>query len=245
MDSREKYRKWHRQQVRRQQMIERAVIVGVFVLVVLIILSITLYKNHKKSVEMASEAAETEKYNPTEPPLDVQLLDPNEYSRPQIALEEVNGIVIHYTANPGTSAQQNRDYFNGLAESHTTKASAHFVIGLKGEIIQCVPCNEIAYASNDRNYDTVSIECCIEDDSGKFNEKTYESLMSLTSWLMGRYDLSIDDVIRHYDITQKNCPKYYVEHEDAWEQLKIDLENYIDENGVLKNENTEIKTSKK
>ena len=57
------------------------------------------------------------------PEIDVELLDVNEYSRPGIALEQVNSIVIHYTANPGSSAMANRDYFEGLKDAHTTKAS--------------------------------------------------------------------------------------------------------------------------
>lgn len=166
------------------------------------------------------------------PDLDVQLLDVNPYSRPGTAIDEVAGIVIHYTANPGTTAQQNRDYFNNLATTGETYASSHFVIGLEGEIIQCIPCSEIAYASNDRNHDTLAIECCIEDDTGEFNSATYASLVELTAWLVGRYDLSISDVIRHYDVTGKNCPKYYVEHEDAWEQFKADVVDYLLENGT-------------
>ena len=42
----------------------------------------------------------------------------------------------------------------------------------------------------------------------------------------------MDDVIRHYDVTGKNCPKYYVEHEDAWKQFKVDVADYIEKNGV-------------
>ena len=110
------------------------------------------------------------------------------------------------------------------------------VIGLEGEIVQCIPCNEISYASNNRNSDTISIECCIEDETGKFNDSTYQSLIELTTWLMGRYDLSADDVIRHYDVTGKKCPLYFVEHEDAWEQFHKDLDTYIEENGVPKEE---------
>ena len=48
--------------------------------------------------------------------------------------------------------------------------------------------------------------------------------------------MSVDDVIRHYDVTGKECPKYYVEHEDAWEQFKQDLLDYIEENGIEKEE---------
>ena len=154
----------------------------------------------------------------------------------QEELSQVNGIVVHYTANPGTTAQQNRDYFEGLAQSGETHASSHFVIGISGEIIQCIPCNEIAYASNDRNSDTVSIECCIPDDTGKFTDATYGSLVHLVTWLMGRYDLTTDDVIRHYDVTGKACPKYYVENEAAWEQFKSDLVDYIETNGIAKTE---------
>ncbi len=167
-----------------------------------------------------------------QPAMDVELLTPNEYSRPQLALDKVNGIVIHYTANPGTGAKQNRDYFEGLKDSHDTKASSHFIIGLDGEIVQCIPTTEISYASNDRNSDTISIECCHEDSTGEFNQDTYASLVHLTAWLCGKFQLTTEDVIRHYDVTGKNCPKYYVENEDAWEQFKKDVDTYIEQNGV-------------
>lgn len=156
----------------------------------------------------------------SEPDIDVQLLDINPYSRPGIQSNGITGIVIHYTANPGSTAQENRDYFNGLQYSQETSASSNFIVGLDGEIIQCVPTWEVAYASNDRNYDTVSIEVCHPDDTGKFTDATYRSLVQLTAWLCVKFGLTEDDVIRHYDVTGKNCPKYFVEHEDAWEDFK-------------------------
>ena len=156
----------------------------------------------------------------SEPDIDVQLLDVNPYSRPGIESDGITGIVIHYTANPGSTAQDNRDYFNGLQYSQETSASSNFVVGLDGEIIQCVPTWEVAYASNDRNYDTVSIEVCHPDESGKFTDKTYRSLVQLTAWLCVKFDLTADDVIRHYDVTGKNCPKYFVENEEVWAAFK-------------------------
>ena len=154
------------------------------------------------------------------PELDVELLTVNPYSRPGTELPSVNAIVIHYTANPGASARANRDYFENLKDSHTTKASSHFVIGLDGEIVQCIPTWEVSYASNDRNKDTISIECCHPDESGKFNKKTYKSMVQMTAWLCQKFGLTEEDVIRHYDITGKNCPKYFVEDEEAWEEFK-------------------------
>ena len=161
------------------------------------------------------------------PPFEVDLLDVNEYSRPGTPLEKVKGIVIHYTANPGSTAKNNRDYFQGLKDSHETKASSHFVVGIEGEIVQCIPSSEIAYASNSRNEDTISIETCHEDTTGKFTDKTYISLVRLTGWLCYRYNLSADDVIRHYDVTGKICPKYYVDYPKEWERFKEDVGKQI------------------
>ena len=157
------------------------------------------------------------------PERDIQLLTPNPYSRPQYALEEVHDIVIHYVGNPNTTAQQNRDYFESLKDG-SRSASSHFVVGLEGEIIQCISCSEWCYASNQRNYDTIAIEVCHPDETGKFNDSTYRSVVDLTAWLCKAFEIGPKHVIRHYDVTGKKCPKYYVEHEDAWEQMLADIE---------------------
>ena len=153
------------------------------ILIAVILLGSILGIIHKVKQERAQQTVSDsswditdKKYVDQRPELDVELLPVNEYSRPGLALKKVRGIVVHYTANPGTTAIQNRNYFAGLEQSHQTKASSHFVIGLDGEIVQCIPCNEIAYASNNRNSDTIAIECCIPDDTGKFNDSTYQSL---------------------------------------------------------------------
>ena len=100
-------------------------------------------------------------------------------------------------------------------------------MGYEGEIVQCVPSTEIAYASNSRNEDTLSIECCHLDETGKFTDATYISLVRLTGWLCWRFNLTEQDVIRHYDVTGKICPKYYVENQGAWEQFKDDVKKQI------------------
>ena len=154
------------------------------------------------------------------PTIDVQLLTINPYSRSGHATNRITNIVIHYTGNPGTTAQQNRDYFESLVETKEGSASSNYVVGLEGEIIQCVPTNEVAYASNQANPYSVSIETCHIDETGEFNNATYESLVQLTAWLCAKFDLDETDVIRHYDVTGKECPKYFVENELEWEQFK-------------------------
>ncbi len=163
------------------------------------------------------------------PEVSEQLLSINEFSRPGDKTDKIKYIVIHYLANPGTTAQQNHDYFESLKDLKDVSMSANFVVGVEGEIIECVPPGEIAYASNEANHESISIENCHLDDTGIFTEATYQSLVHLTAFLVQEYNLDRDSIIRHYDVTGKECPLYYVEHPDKWEQFKDDVMSYLEE----------------
>ena len=153
------------------------------------------------------------------------LLEINPWSRPGEALKKVRGIVLHYVGNPGSTAQANRNYFASLADGELeTYASSHFIVGLEGEVIQCVPLTEIAYASNSRNGDTISIEVCHPDETGEYGPAARRRAVELTAWLCRAFRLDPEeDVIRHYDVTGKRCPLYYVDHPEAWETLLSDI----------------------
>ena len=151
------------------------------------------------------------------------LLPENEYSRPGYALENVEGVVIHYTGSAGTTAMDNRNYFYRLQITETTYESMHFEVGLDGEIVQCIPLNEIAYASGKRNADTIAVEYCHSDVDGRPNDATYASLVKLVAKICKTYKLGTEDILRHYDVTGVECPKYYVENEDEWNQFKEDV----------------------
>ena len=131
--------------------------------------------------------------------------------------------MIHYLANPKTTAQENHDYFESLKDLKTTSMSANYVVGIDGEIIHCVPDDEIAYASNKANSYSISIENCHLDESGRFTDKTYTSLVDLTAYLSERYGIDREHIIRHYDVTGKDCPKYFVEHPEKWEAFLDDV----------------------
>lgn len=152
------------------------------------------------------------------------LLTPNEYSRPGDELKEVNAVVIHYVGNPGTSAENNRNYFENLKDTKERSASSHYIVGLEGEIIQCVPLDEISYASNNRNYDTVAVEVCHPDATGKFSQITYDALVELTAALCRSYNLNpMTDILRHYDVSGKECPAYYVKNEEEWNYFLLQV----------------------
>lgn len=147
-------------------------------------------------------------------------LTPNKYSRPQKRLECVKKIAVHYVGNPGSSAKNNRDYFENLKSTHERYVSAHFVIGLSGEIIQCIPTDEWSYCTNQANGYSISIECCHPDSTGKFTEATESSLIELCAYLCRKFGLTSDDIIRHYDVTGKHCPLWYVSHPEAFKAFK-------------------------
>jgi len=173
------------------------------------------------------------------PDISEMILTKNVNSRPGTALKKINGLVIHYTANPGTDAEANRNYFESRKDFPNEagyKVSSHYIVGLDGRIIQCIPENEIAYASNDRNSDTISIECCHPKKNGKYTKKTYQALIHLAAYLCDKYELEPEKIIRHYDVKGKLCPLYYVKHPEAWEKLKSDVDVYLKKSIIKKNE---------
>ncbi len=205
-----------------------AVLTGVWLVVLLIFIGIGvgigwfLWGRPEKAKEIDLKAIEAPSW------IEQDFIRKNIYSRPAVSLKQVNGIVIHYVANPGSTARQNRDYFDSLADQTEDgdSVSAHFIVGLEGEVIQAVPISEMAYASNYRNSDTIAIESCHPDDTGKYEQATYDSMVKLAAWLCTELQLDPKkDIIRHYDINEKNCPKYFVENEDAWKQFLKDVEN--------------------
>ena len=216
---------------RRKIMIRRIFILSVLAL--FLICSIGIYTLAKNIFHQEPKPAQAEKINRVEIEkelqmpewVDIQLIDKNASARDGRKLRDIKNIVIHYVGNPMTTAQNNRDYFN----KPDTEVCSHFVVGLEGEIIQCVPIYERSVASNHRNKDTISIEVCHTDETGKFNEETYQAVIKLVTYLCNHLSLDETDVIRHYDITGKNCPKYYVENEDKWEALKENLKEALNE----------------
>lgn len=162
-------------------------------------------------------------------------LTPNMYSRPQTAMNEIKGIVIHWVGNAGTTAKQNRDYFERRKDGKLGYGSAHEIIDLNGDILLCIPDTEIAYhcgstnyiggileklQTDNPNYCTYGVETCHLDGNGKYTQETYIAIITRIGELCSLYNLDpMKDVYRHYDITGKICPKYFVEYPDEWQRL--------------------------
>jgi N-acetylmuramoyl-L-alanine amidase len=166
-------------------------------------------------------------------------LDYNSFSRSGKKMKGIKGIVIHWVANPKSTAMANRNYFNNLKNQTKTYASSHEIIGLDGEVVICIPSNEVAYHVGANKYTTrieqmkignpnyyfYGIECCHPDWGGKFNDKTYNTLINRVADLLIEFDLkpSKDTIWRHYDVTLKDCPHYYVKNPKEWDKLIVDV----------------------
>jgi N-acetyl-anhydromuramyl-L-alanine amidase AmpD len=160
-----------------------------------------------------------------------QLINISNYNRPGTKRKNTIAVACHYIGNPGTSAQNNRDYFESLRTvgpqkeargEIATKASCHFLIGLDGEIIQLIPEDEISWCTNSANSYTISIEACHPNADGVFNQKTYNAYVELCADLCTRWVLDPlhGGLIRHYDVTGKVCPKWFVEAPQEWQKFK-------------------------
>lgn len=205
---------------RKKAIVRRRIFIAFFIIITLSLIGTIAFFLSGKALEKSTVSKARELTVPKW--IDSQIIDKKSGGRSGRELSAIKNIVIHYVGNPGTTAQNNRDYFN----KESTEVSSHFIVGLQGEIIQCLPLNEKSAASNWRNKDTISIEVCHPDESGKFNEDTYNSLVKLTAWLCDNLYLNKNDIIRHYDITEKICPKYYVENEDEWNAFKEKIVKY-------------------
>ncbi|WP_423230510.1 N-acetylmuramoyl-L-alanine amidase [Bacillus paralicheniformis] len=74
----------------------------------------------------------------------------NQYTRPGLKLAAVNGIVMHWTATPGASALNERNYFNGTCIIDKRYASAHYFVD-RHEAQHVIPDQEVAYHAHDQN----------------------------------------------------------------------------------------------
>jgi len=168
-------------------------------------------------------------------------------------------VVYHWTAAPGQENDTTARYFEMLAQQDDTDdkgdryASAHAIIGIDGEILQVIPWHEVAYHVGAKTYTgyaqhkfkgytrntwhstpnwcTIGIELCHPDKTGVFTWETLHSAEWLGWWLLRKYILGINDICRHYDITGKLCPKWFVENKAEFYRFKgrIDAYNMLEE----------------
>ena len=139
-------------------------------------------------------------------------------------------IVIHYTANNGDTAYNNTVYFKTAYRG----ASANYFVDEKN-IYQCVEDDQIAwhcgtkgkyYHEACRNDNSIGIEMCSrKDENGKYyiKEEVINKTIELVNYLMKKYNIPKENVIRHYDVTHKACPEPFVRDVAQWNAFRAKL----------------------
>ena len=162
------------------------------------------------------------------------LITPNKYSRPQTKIGTIKRIVVHWVGNAGSTAENNARYFNSLKDGRGAYASSHYIIGNDGVVIRCVPENEVAYHASSANNYSIGIEVCHPDNTGKYTDAAYKTLIELLVDLCNRYKLKpTQAIIRHYDVTGKDCPRYYVKNPNEWKKLKQEVSDAMNKDEEL------------
>jgi N-acetylmuramoyl-L-alanine amidase len=165
-----------------------------------------------------------------------KLLTPNQYSRPQKNLIKVKAIVVHWVANPKSSALSNRNYFENRKNGKLNYGSAHEIIDLNGDIVACVPKSEITYNCGSKTYTqrclnelgncpnscTYGIECTHIDWAGKMTDATYNTLVERCADLCKEFNLNpLKNIWTHKEVVGwKDCHKWFVDHPDEWQKFK-------------------------
>lgn len=141
--------------------------------------------------------------------------------------DDILFIVIHFTGNNGDTALNNCTFFSGVSR----KASANYFVGNDG-IYQSVPDNWAAWAVGGtntykhrycRNMNSISIEMCSRIGAeGKYyiDDDVVEQTIKLTKYLMNKYGVPVENVLRHYDVWDKKCPEPFVRQPELWDNFK-------------------------
>lgn len=158
----------------------------------------------------------------------------NKYGRPGTKRRRTTKIAFHFTGQHDVSAKNTVSYFsNVVANGYRVNgryiyASSHLVIGLQGELYHIVPFNEIAYTTNSANAYSIGVECATTGADDHYTDEEYKTMVKTGAWLAQTYRLDPrNDFIRHYDVTGKICPRYFVNNVKAWKQFKLDCYNYM------------------
>ena len=145
-------------------------------------------------------------------------------------------IILHYTGNKGDTAKNNVDYFYG----GNRNASAHFFVD-DTSIWQSVEefnyswnCGDGGGSYGITNRNTLAIEMCCQSN-GEVSAKTEANTIELVRYLMNKYNIPTERVVRHYDASRKICPNWSANNWSRWTKFKEKLANNIEEEDELMN----------
>ena len=169
----------------------------------------------------------------------MEMLPINKYSRPGVRRISTDAIIVHFTGGPGQNAEQVRSFL----EKRTSFGGYTYLVDDDG-VLQLANESEMTphvggqmtplftkkfgkqrmyNGYSIQNWRTIGGSFCHPDSTGKPTDSTYNHLIGLLAQLCLTYNKGPDSLYRHYDVTGKDCPAYYVKNIVMWERLKKDV----------------------
>lgn len=132
-------------------------------------------------------------------------------------------IVVHWTSNQGDTAENNAEYF----ARESVGASAHYFVD-ENEVWSSVPSDCVAWHCGAKTYkhpycrnsNSIGVEMCLTGKGYVLRRGTIDRAVQLVRALMAQYHVPLDHVLRHYDVTGKDCPGPFVEQPGLWDDFK-------------------------
>lgn len=167
------------------------------------------------------------------------------------SLSKIKYIVLHYTANDGDTDESNANFFKTSGRG----SSAHYFVD-DNSVTRTVPDNYVAWSVGGNRYsnykttggaslyktctntNSINIEMCDTKRNGKYDvsEKTLLNTIELVILLMKKYKISISSVIRHFDVTGKSCPAYFIDN-GIWNNMKKRISDSYNNSSIVNNMN--------
>lgn len=140
------------------------------------------------------------------------------------AVNDIRYIVCHDTGNVTDSDEGNANFFN----TGNRGASAHLFVD-DDSITQVVEFNEGSWHCGDgggaygiTNHNSIGIEMCRVNNN--VTAKTEQNTLELVKFLMNKFNIPLERVVRHYDASRKPCPKSFSANNWArWTAFKAKL----------------------
>ena len=159
--------------------------------------------------------------------LEIKTANRENFTAKQRKLSDIAYLVVHYTGNRGDTAKNNADYF----AREVTGTSAHYFVDER-EVWQSVPDGHAAWHCGRRgtysppacrNANSIGVEVCMLDKQGRVRQASVDRAAALVRELMQRYSIPPDRVVRHYDVTHKDCPAPMVQNPALWREFQAKL----------------------